>query len=182
MSNNETLADIVKEMWLGNTGGLPFAYRIGRPNRTGEHIQIDSVTVADLADRIEAASLRDRVEAATVAVKRAIQKWRCKAGNLATMHEALETSRDFALQIEGKTGEADVADDAGEIIETCEEALKSPPRNCDVYKTKDAARKAFLAEKCHHPCGNCNVSEASDALAHPCGIDWLFAKAEGGAE
>lgn len=59
MSNNETLKDIVAEMRLGSTGGLPFAYRIGRPNRIGETIRIDSVTVAELADRIEAACQRE---------------------------------------------------------------------------------------------------------------------------
>lgn len=65
MSDNETLADILAEMRLGSTRGLPCAYRIGRPNPTGP-IKIDNVTIGELADRIEAAYARDIGNAAAL--------------------------------------------------------------------------------------------------------------------
>lgn len=60
-----------------------------------------------------------------------------------------------------------------------------PPqiRNCDVYKTKGEAERAFLSKPCvRHGgavlCDGCMES----GIANKCGIDWLFAPAEGGAE
>ena len=67
----ETSADIIAEMRLGATGDMPFAYRIGRPDIIVEYktedgkkyvqrsVVIESVTIDELADRLEAATRRD---------------------------------------------------------------------------------------------------------------------------
>lgn len=116
MSDNdkrETVADIIAEMRLGNTGDLPFAYRIGRPDKIGEyvfgdgtkckqrHIVIDEVTVEELTDRLEAAHERELEDAerrgnhaAMEAVAETIQKVGPlydaeSVGNVAAMREAL---------------------------------------------------------------------------------------------
>ena len=51
-------------------------------------------------------------------------------------------------------------------------ALKEPARNCDVYKTKEDAEKAFMSEPCDEPCGNCTIKD----INNECGVKWLFAK------
>ena len=90
----ETISDIIAEMRLGATGDMPFAYRIGRPDRIVEYktkdgkkyVQrravIESVTIDELADRLEAAWKQDeehaivgnsaRLREALVSVKKSI--------------------------------------------------------------------------------------------------------------
>ena len=60
MSANETHAEVIAEMRLGNTGPYQFAYLIGRPsaNPLVPGI-IERVTVSELADRLDAAYRRE---------------------------------------------------------------------------------------------------------------------------
>ena len=51
-------------------------------------------------------------------------------------------------------------------------------RNCDVYKTKEEAEKAFLSEPCEEPCGNFTIKD----INNECGIKWLFAEYKGKAK
>ena len=61
-ATRETSADILREMRLGVTGDMPFAYMVGMRD-VSKHgmrcIEIKKVTVDELADRIEAAVRRD---------------------------------------------------------------------------------------------------------------------------
>lgn len=66
-------------------------------------------------------------------------------------------------------------------IEKCKSALAAPPLNCHLYADEEEARKAFLAERCQHQCGDCTVRKDKTALCHPCGIEWLFSTAKKGA-
>ena len=128
----EKIEDIVAEMRMGDTCDLPFAYRIGRPDRCDEYIGengekqemrhaiIESVTVDELADRIESALERER-EA---------------CGNAAAMREALMSLYDQICY--GET-ERNVAANRQMIMA----ALSDPPRNCDRFNTEKEARKAF---------------------------------------
>lgn len=63
-----------------------------------------------------------------------------------------------------------------QLFEIADNAIAEPARNCDKYDTEPEARKAFLAEKCKDPCGDCSVQSNEDALCHQCGIKWLFSK------
>lgn len=57
-------------------------------------------------------------------------------------------------------------------------ARSLPARNCDVYRTKEEAEKAFLSEPCDEPCGNCTIKD----INNECGIKWLFAEYKGKAK
>ena len=175
MNSNETLQDIVAGMRGENGFPVPFA-----PMR--------AIWLSDyhaLADRIEAAWKRDRADAelywSGVGHAEAVAEF--KWGNMAVMRKALKVSRDFAEQIEGKTGEADVADDAGEIVETCEEALKSPPRNCDVGTPEEQI--ARFKKFCYSRGISCKGCPIRDKVSddNPCCFFWMAEPyGEGGAE
>ncbi len=96
--------------------------------------------------------------------------------NMAECRSALKAIADSA-----RTGSVSTLPSAALVLKTCEKALAAPARNCDLYADKVKARTAFLSEKCEDPCGNCTVFSGSDALCHPCGIDWLFAISKKGA-
>lgn len=56
----EKIVDIIGEMRMGSTGPYKFAYQIGRPDEVvGKcevpHLNIEQVTVKELADRLDAA-------------------------------------------------------------------------------------------------------------------------------
>ena len=57
-------------------------------------------------------------------------------------------------------------------------ARSLPARNCDVYRTKEEAEKAFLSEPCDEPCGNCTIKD----INNECGVKWLFAEHKGKAK
>ena len=50
-----------------------------------------------------------------------------------------EEIREYALQISQKTGEADVASDADDIADICDNALAMPTLNCERFRTWDTA-------------------------------------------
>ena len=56
--------------------------------------------------------------------------------------------------------------------------MKGFRRNCDVYRTKEEAEKAFLSEPCEEPCGNCTIKD----INNECGVKWLFAEHKGKAK
>lgn len=78
MNEQETSADIIAEMNQGNTCNMPFAYRIGRPDRIVEYrfnggkkiksreTVIENVTVEELAHRLEAAKEREQYQICSV--------------------------------------------------------------------------------------------------------------------
>ena len=155
----------------------------------------------NFADRIEAAAKREcsirEQAAADYALKRGeeIHADRCSActlrdsaerpGNAAAMREALTWCADLGEQIESKTGEADVMDDAGDIADTARAALSAPARNCDRFKTAkeaEAGFDAFCAEVREGKCNprDCSLPKSSGATS--CLVAWLLAPAEGGKE
>ena len=176
MGNQETVIDILAEMRLGSTGGLPFAYQIGRPNRIGEHIRIDSVTVADLADRIEAAWKREQIGRDTLSDGRsltvAVAKQRLRfirleveyAGllSMAAARKALETIRDTL-----RDRPYDFDEDA--LFGIACDALSAPARNCDKYRTATEAKEAFF---------KAYFGPTEDGFWEGAYADWLLDEAE----
>ena len=136
MADNETTADIIAEMRLGSTGGMPFAYRIGRPDRNVEYktedgkkyehriTVIEKVTIDELADRLEAAHNRETVTGSN------------------QLREALK--RIVAASIVAKNANAPewILQRMADIFAMATTALAAPTRNCDRFATVDEARKA----------------------------------------
>ena len=58
-----------------------------------------------------------------------------------------EEIREYALQISQKTGEADVASDADDIADICDNALAMPTLNCERFRTWDDAKAAYWREQ-----------------------------------
>lgn len=157
---HETSADIIAEMRLGATGDMPFAYRIGRPDRIVEYktedgkkyVQrstvIESVTIDELADRLEAA-------------------YRREFGDCAKLREALENLYDQICH--GETEQHVAAN--RQMIRA---ALAAPPRNCDRFATADEAFHAWN-----------NTVDTPGGGTYVGLMDWLYAPAteqEGGKD
>ena len=135
----ETIADIIAEMRMGNTGPYPFAYLIGRAGGPLGNV-IEQVTVKELADRLEAALKRER-EAITPKSE--------AIGNAAALREAVELARLYiSLGPEAesrayvKDGEA-VMLFAIDVLDEISAALAAPPRNCERFATADDAKREF---------------------------------------
>ena len=134
---HETISDIIAEMRLGATGDMPFAYRIGRPDRIVEYktedgkkyVQrstvIESVTIDELADRFEAALKRE-------------------CGNYAAMREALKATLDLFWDIHN-ANRSPQSNQAYAVIRKIKAALAAPPRNCDRFKDASDAWDAYDA-------------------------------------
>lgn len=147
----ETISGIIAEMRLGATGDMPFAYRIGRPDRIVEYktedgkkyaqrrTVIESVTIDELADRLEAAHKRDcaKIEADALAVGGIVEAGHSRErGDCAKLREALE----HLLHGEYKN--------RCEVTNIAYAALAAPPRNCDVGTAEEQTRR-MEAEYCH---------------------------------
>ena len=63
------------------------------------------------------------------------------------MRKKFEEIREYALQISQKTGEADVASDADDIADICDNALALPALNCDRFRTWEDAKAAYWREQ-----------------------------------
>lgn len=94
-------------------------------------------------------------------------------GDNAAVREALGKMCRAAFNVILRYGNAvEVMHDLAVASDEAREALKEPARNCDVYRTKEDAEKAFLNEPCDDPCGNCTIKD----INNECGVKWLFAK------
>ena len=112
-----------------------------------------------------------------------------QVGNTAAMREALEDARRFVSASAQRTDRDLLIMDEKrgayvltpkETLIKIDDALSTPPRNCDRFATAKEAGEAFISETCENPCGYCTVSdECHNPLVHECGIDWLFAEAKG---
>lgn len=79
--------------------------------------------------------------------------------------------------------------DASDMREICDSALAEPPRNCDVFETETERRSAFIdwyneafdLKGTKYAIETCDLKHNVDGILHEY-IEWLFAKAEGGAE
>lgn len=169
----ETHADIIAEMRMGNTGPYPFAYLIGRAGGLLGNV-IEQVTVKELADRLEAAHRRELAA----------------SGNAAKLREALApfpSLCEWLVENAAKLGISDMVAKLRERGDKARAALSAPPRNCDRFATVEDARKAHEAicekySKCHNGCPLNNEEHYS---AFDCFEAWLFAPAaeqEGGAK
>ena len=161
----ETTASILEEMRKGDKCDFPFAYRFAYCDAPAvvdvstkdilepTKVRIIKVTIDELADRLEKAIARE-------------------TKNTAAMYEALEAF-------------VQLADDGviqpriyGEAEHHCfcalqnqvAAALSAPIRNCDRYKTRTDAVKAYLHEAAN---GTCETNQF---------VDWLFATIEKGVE
>lgn len=163
----EAISDIIAEMRLGATGDMPFAYRIGRPDRIVEYktkdgkkyVQrravIESVTIDELADRLDAAHKREvdnlnSVIQATVSrsdseidrLRWEAEELRKQIGNAAKMREALKRIKHLFRNI--NLYEDTVGNEAYAIADA---ALAEPARNCDRFLTWEAAKAAYWREQ-----------------------------------
>ena len=159
--SEETLADIIAEMRMGNAGDFPFAYVIGDPDTPEvidfttkkvvepRKINIRRVTVSNLADRLEAAVKRER---ATV-------------GNSAAMREALNIALPALLGWQlGQTTrkEHEVA------VAAIKRALAAPARNCDRKFVDHVDMYYAFKDWCHAKGHTIEPLLASDAF------DWFL--------
>ena len=155
----ETIADIIAEM-RGARTEFPFVYLMGEPDTPEvidpktkkiiepRKINIRSVTVKELADRLEAAHRRDKV------------------GNAAKMYEAL---CEIAKRIENICG-SDECDDReiSKIGALIKQTLAAPPRNCDRFGTDNCEATVAYEDYCE----KCEIDETVEGA-----ISWLLAPA-----
>lgn len=195
MSERETIADIIRKIraeadYIEETARGSF--------KAGENYDGIAYTESDLesalhlaetkrkeADRLEAAikrevdKLNSAIQATVGRSDAEIDRLRCKiakmrqAGDAAKLREAVK--RIVAASIVAKNANAPewILQRMADIFAVATTALAAPPRNCDLYKTKEEAQEAFLKEPCDHPCGICWVGD----INNECGVDWLFAPA-----
>lgn len=170
----ETSADIIAEM-RGARTEFPFVYLMGEPDtpevvdpKTKEikeprKINIRRVTVKELADRFEAALKRE-------------------CGNYAAMREALKATLDLFWDFHN-ANRSPQSNQAYAVIRKIKAALAAPPRNCERFQTKDAAREAFQKLRHHRVWADVSLWDDRDEIE--AFLDWLFATAtetEGGAK
>lgn len=139
---------------------------------------------AALKHELAAAEANALAVGGIVAANRELAK-SCVGGDAAKLREALELARLYISLGPKAESRAHVKDGevvmlfATNVLDEISAALAAPPRNCDLYKTKEKAQEAFLKEPCDHPCGNCWVED----INNECGVEWLLAAAkEGGAK
>lgn len=116
--NSETLDDIEEELREHNEETTPPWVCFTEDG---------GLDVTNLIDRINAARQRD-------------------PANSAVMYKALEKIYELVMQIVEKTEDADVACDAWDISELCENALNAPPRNCDIGTPAEQNEKFLDSE------------------------------------
>lgn len=112
--------------------------------------------------------------------KQETMKRKAPTGNAAALREALE----FSLIILAKwQQDAPVSawNEYGVAIDKCRAALATPPRNCDVVLIENLAKRniadiVWAAFRETHPKAYLDVPGLLQC------INWLFAKAEGGAD
>ncbi len=139
----ETKEDILREMRMGNSGDMPFAYLVGMPDTFEEFlsgtkmrkINVKQVTVKELADRFEAAFKRESV------------------GNVAAMREALKQALYFLRRhnmgaVYAPDGETLIfCQDVANIVD---EALSAPARQCDVGTAEEQAERYHAIGEVYH--------------------------------
>lgn len=120
----ETKEDILREMRMGNSGDMPFAYLVGMPDTFEEFpsgtkmrkINVKQVTVKELADRFEAAFKRESV------------------GNVAAMRKALDRIYMLAQAVCDDRDEPTMVRHHGNRIKILVNvALSASARNCDIH-------------------------------------------------
>jgi hypothetical protein len=170
----ETKEDILREMRMGNSGDMPFAYLVGMPDTFEEFpsgtkmrkINIKQVTVKELADRFEAAFKRE------------------SAGNVAAMRDALVSiakvpvppirirvsSPGPGIIIHEPEPEREWLAMLSECVKRANAALAAPARNCDLfsrsYKKLHTAWLDWLGSPSGHlPDGTAKMTFAAWLLA-----------------
>ena len=140
-SKQETIADIVA--WL-------------RRPREGENAYL-TLERNEIADRIEAAEKQSVTNCNHL-------------GNAAKIREALENIAEYAKAAACHTEDAHLLGYLNQIERWAEDALSSPPRNCDVLSDKQEALAAI-----HEDRGYVNNPIDERRLT----VKWLFAEAKG---
>lgn len=118
-------------------------------------------------------------------------------GNIAAMREALKrvlaAYKSGAIHTCAECYRDEWDDELGDLKATVDAALAAPPRNCDRFKTMEAARAAFrkfCRENYHSSyaaagldgCDDCELCDTKNMSGEDaCPFAWLFAT-EGGAE
>ena len=145
--NQETQADIIAEMRMGNPVG-PCVYRIGLPDKEDVYesgakrriTMIKAVTVQELADRLEAAAKREKAQ----------------PGNAAAMRETLCDIVMLTMKV-GYSIHGDVA--CGIIASKAKHALSAPARQCDVGTAEEKYQRwVHFCEQRLHSCHNCECN------------------------
>lgn len=96
-------------------------------------------------------------------------------GNAAAMREALKQ----AMRVLHCSIVAEIlnGEDAHEALNAVTTALSAPPRNCDLFDTKDKAREAFQKLRGHRILADVSLWDDRDEIEAL--FDWLFAKPKG---
>ena len=173
--NQETIADIVKEM---RTLG-----RLDEKSTDKIPRSLQALGLRTYADRIEAAARREReagAEAAQVCGeigemigREATREKPSQVGNAAKMREAMSRILGIADHLQTRFSISRLAsEEISELKQIAESALAAPPRNCDMYTTLDDARNAFFADY---------VSDDTCSSATAFAI-WLYDKSKGEAK
>jgi hypothetical protein len=99
-------------------------------------------------------------------------------GNAAALRDALLKARN-TLMLYSRDMKPRYQAEVGFMIDDCDAALAAPPRNCDRFKAADEARMAFWDT--HETIWDAFKNRGGTELFYEV-LDWLFAKAKGGAE
>lgn len=190
MTNNETQADIAREMRT--------YFQTQKRNGYPEHRPWHQV-LSDWADRIEAAHRREKEQTEAIHLNEIIAVRKeaedeFKHGNAAAMREVLQdvlfmaekhaanSPATSAVIFDRDTGKVAREIDYLQAIEKARAALSSPPRNCDVGTPEEQIDRWRLFCKSHDDCDSCPVESGAPCMVR-CAIEWLqMPYAEGGAK
>ena len=160
-----------RELWAGN------------PPRMGDGAV--ALMLDGYASRLEVAlglAPRPKCEATHKEEPLAVVKPPC-SGNGAAIHTALDSVRIEMLK--RLAGIQPQISDMG-ILELCVDAQHKPVRNCDRFSSGEEAWIAFERERPNwcdeHSSKDPDCTDCEMADCGRCMSEWLFAKAEGGAE
>ena len=160
--NNETLADIAREMRT--------YFQTQKRNGNPEHRPWHQV-LSDWADRIEAAAEREMAKG----MSKKLDGNRSIPGNAAAMREALREMRTRLV-----AGIHDGSLDCYKALEIVESALAEPPRNCDRFQTASEVSAYWNSNVRTVPLPHDAYGMRIDGETYPTFLDWLMAPAKEG--
>lgn len=164
----ELIADIVAEMRMGSPVN-PGAYMIGLPDKTtvlecGDKkrtIQIKTVTVKELADRIEAAAKRKKAQNGNAAAMREA---------LGDVYNILEKIQSFTPHLSDVSLMREFRSRVCRAKKVIDIALSAPPRNCDVGTAEEQAERYMKFCKNYPKCTGCPC--VGRMQYHQCEFAW----------
>ena len=99
-----------------------------------------------------------------------------EASNIKAMREALEDSQSLLESF----SRGDYGAQVREQMRDNRVALSAPPRNCDLFDTKDKSREAFQKLRGHRVFADVSLWDNRDEIE--LFLDWLFATKKGATD